>query len=80
MYQISLKFENLDFTLFEIIEILRNSGKNPLKFDEKLRKICCLLTKSTKIISNFAKNGAKVLKNHRNLEWCKGKNVELEKR
>ena len=27
----------------------------------------------------FCKNGAKVLKNRRNPEWCKGKNVELEK-
>ena len=26
------------------------------------------------------KHGAKVLKNHKILEWCKGKNVELEKR
>ena len=42
-------------------------------------KICCLLRKSTRIASNFAKNSAKVLKNQRNLEWCKGKNVELEK-
>ena len=24
------------------------------------------------------KNGAKALKNQRNLEWCKGKNVELK--
>ena len=29
-YQISLKYENPDITLSEIIEILRNSGKNPL--------------------------------------------------
>ena len=27
----------------------------------------------------FPKNGAKVLKNQRNQEWCEGKNVELEK-
>ena len=25
------------------------------------------------------KNGAKVLKNHKILEWCEGKNVKLEK-
>ena len=37
--QISLKYENLDITLSEIIEILRNSGKNPLKFDEKLQNL-----------------------------------------
>ena len=76
--QISLKNENLDITLSEIIEILRNSGKNPLKFDEKLQNLLSP-KKSTRIASNFAKNSAKVLKNQRNLEWCKGKNVELEK-
>ena len=27
-----------------------------------------------------SKNGAKELKNHRILDWCKGKNVKLEKR
>ena len=27
-----------------------------------------------------AKNGAKELKNHEILDWCKGKNVKLEKR
>ena len=26
------------------------------------------------------KNGAKEVKNHKILDWCKGKNVELEKR
>ena len=54
----------------------------PEKIGENLTKnykICCLLRKSTRIASNFAKNSAKVLKNQRNLEWCKGKNVELEK-
>ena len=35
--------------------------------------------KSTRIASNFAQNSAKVLKNQRNLEWCKGKNVDLVK-
>ena len=37
----------------------------PLKMREKCMKFC--------------KNGAKVLKNHRNQEWCKGKDVEFEK-
>ena len=32
------------------------------------------------LIDFFSVNGAKALKNHRNLEWCKGKHVELEKR
>ena len=76
--QISLEYENLGITLSEIIEILRNSGKNPLKFDEKLQN----LPSPKKINKNcieFAKNNAKVLKNQRNLEWCKGKNVEREK-
>ena len=74
-----MKYENLDITLSEIIEILRNSGRNWLKFDMKNYKICCLQRKSARIASNFAKNSAKVLKNQRNLEWCKEKNVELEK-
>ena len=53
------------------------------KFGEiltKICKICCLSWNSVKISSNSVKNGAKVLKNQRNMEWCKGKNVELEKR
>ena len=37
--EISLKYENLDITLSEIIEILRNSGKNWLKFNEKLQNL-----------------------------------------
>ena len=46
------------------------------KFSEnltKICKICCLPWNSAKIASNSVKNGAKVLKNPRNLEWCKGK-------
>ena len=39
MNLISLKYENLDITLSEIIEILRNSGQNPLEFDEKLQNL-----------------------------------------
>jgi len=76
--QIFLKYENLDITISEIIEILRNSWENPLKFDEKTAKSAAPLKMSKKCMK-FCKNGAKVLKNHRNLEWCKGKNVELEK-
>ena len=36
--QLFLKYENLDISLSKIIEILRNSGKNPFKFDEKTAK------------------------------------------
>ena len=32
------EYENLDISPSEIIEILRNSGKNPLKFDEKITR------------------------------------------
>ena len=70
--QISLKYENLDITLSEIIEILRNSGKNWLKFDEKLQNLLSP-KKINKNCIEFAKNSAKVLKNQRNLEWCEGK-------
>ena len=47
-----------------------------MKFDEKN-----LLppVKISKKWMKFCKNGVKVLKNHRNLERCKGKNVDLEK-
>ena len=55
----SLRYENLDITLSEIIKILRNPGKNPLKFDEKLRNLL-----SPKKIS---KNCVKFAK-----KWCKG--------
>ena len=57
-------------------EIRKKFGENLIK----ICKICCLSCNSAKIASNSVKNGAKVLKNQRNLEWCKGKNVELEKR
>ena len=69
---ISLKYENLAITLSEIIEILRNSGQIRQNLT-KSYKICCLLRKSVRIASKFARNSAKVLKNQRNLEWCKGK-------
>ena len=36
--QLFLKYENLDISLSKIIEILRNSGKNQLNFDEKTAK------------------------------------------
>jgi len=76
--QIFLKYENLDISLSKIIEILRNSGRNPVKFDEKTAKSAASSENQQKK-HDICKNGAKVLKNHRNLEWCKGKNVELEK-
>ena len=76
--QISQKYENLDITLSEIIEILRNSGKKSAKFDEKLQNLLSP-KKINKNCIEFAQNSAKVLKNQRNLEWCRGKNVELEK-
>ena len=80
----SLRYENLDITLSEIIKILRNPGKNPLKFDEKLRNLLSPKKISKNCVDFFLsnlpkKNGAKVLKNRRNLEWCKGKHVELGK-
>ena len=73
----SLRYENLDITLSEIIKILRNPGKNPLKFDEKLRNLLSPKKISKNCVEFAKKNGAKVLKNRRNLEWCKGKPVEL---
>jgi len=54
----SLRYENLDITLSEIIKILRNPGKFSLKFDEKLRN----LLSPKKISKNgveFAKRGCK---------------------
>ena len=61
-----------------------------LKFCEILKKFGENLTKDVKIAVSleilrknalkFTKNGAKALKTQRNQEWCKGKNVELEKR
>ena len=61
-----------------MIEILRNSGKDLVKLIEKLQNLLPLVKISKKSLK-FCKSAAKVLKNHRNLEWCKGKNVELEK-
>ena len=76
---ISLKYGNLGTTPVNITEILRFSEKNPRKFDENLQNLPSSLSKINKNCAEFCKNGAKVLKNHRNLEWCKGKNVDLVK-
>ena len=54
-----------------------NSEEIPKKIGEiliKICKICCLSWNSAKIAPNSVKNGAKVLKNQKNLEWCKGNN------
>ena len=71
------------------MKILTSLFPKLLKFCEIPGKIRSNLTKKmqnllpplkiSKKCMKFCKNGAKVLKNHRNLEWCKGKNVELEK-
>ena len=74
----SLKSSNLGITPVKTTEILRNSEKNRRKFDENLQNLPSL-SKINKNCAEFCKNGAKVLKNHRNLEWCKGKNVDLVK-
>ena len=77
--QISLKCSNLGITLCKLL----NFCEMPAKFcwnSVNISKICCLLWKSAKIKSLiFCKKWCEGLKNHRNLEWCKGKNVELEK-
>jgi|OM-RGC.v1.034858887 hypothetical protein len=68
-------------TLSEINQILRNSGKNPLKFDEKLGNLLSpdkinkifffpriRLRGINKNHIEFAKNSAKILKNHKDPE------------
>ena len=74
----SLKSSKIGITPVKTTEILRNSEKNRRKFDENLQNLPSL-SKINKNCAEFCKNGAKVLKNHRNLEWCKGKNVDLVK-
>ena len=59
-------------------EILLNSEKNRRKFDENLQNLPSAL-KINKSCAEFCKNGAKVLKDHKNLEWCKGKHGDLVK-
>ena len=54
-----LKYENLDIFLSKIIEILRNSGKNPLKFDEKTAKSAASSENQQKLHEILQK-------------WCKG--------
>ena len=68
----SLKSSKIGITPVKTTEILRNSEKNRRKFDENLQNLPSL-SKINKNCAEFCKNGAKVLKNHRNLEWCKGK-------
>ena len=56
---IFLQYENLDISLSKTTEILRNSGKNPLKFDEKHAK--------------SASSSENQQKMHEILQkWCKG--------
>ena len=74
----SLKSSKIGITPVKTTEILRNSEKNRRKVDENLQNLPSL-SKINKNFAEFCKNGAKVLKNHRNLEWCKGKNVDLVK-
>ena len=67
-YQISLenyenprlgKYENLDISLSKTTEILRNSGKNPVKFDEKTAKSAASNENQQKMHEMLQK-------------WCKG--------
>ena len=74
----SLKSSNLGINPVKTTDFLRNSEKNRRKFDENLQNLPSL-SKINKNCAEFCKTGAKVLKNHRNLEWCKGKNVDLVK-
>ena len=57
--QFFLKYENLDSSLSKIIEILRNTGKNPLKLDEKNAKSASSFENQQKIYKILQK-------------WCKG--------
>ena len=76
---ISLKYSNLGIAPVKITEIiLRISETHRRKFDEKLQNLPSPL-KINKNCVEFCKHGATVLKHHRNLEWCKGKNVDLVK-
>ena len=62
--QISLKYSNLGIIHSKIVEILRDSGKNPVNFDENLQN----LLSSVKICKNsqiFAKNLELKQINHR---------------
>ena len=67
---------SLPSKLLKFCEIRKKFGEDLAK----ISKICFLLWNSAKIVSNSVfLNGAKVLKNQMNQQWCKGKNVELEK-
>ena len=77
-FSISLKYSNLGITPVKNTEILRNLEKDRRKFNENLQNMPSL-SKINKNCVEFCKNCANVLKNHRNLEWCKRKNVDLVK-
>ena len=53
-----LKDSNLGITHCKIVEIVRNSGKDPLKFEENLQNLLSSV-KIRKNSPNFAKNCAK---------------------
>ena len=74
-----MKYHHFDKTPVKISDILWNSGEIRWNFDKILQNLQSLFKFSEKCIK-FCKIGAKVPKNQRNLEWCEGKHVELEKR
>ena len=76
VYEISPFWQNSSQNLFYSVKFRRNL----VKFWWKFAKICFLSSNSAKKYIKCCKMGAKVPKNERNLEWCRGKNVELEKR
>ena len=77
-YQISLKSSNLGIICCKFAKILRNSGKNRLNFDENFKNLLSF-SKIRKKLRKFAEKWCECVKNHRSLEWCKGKSVEFEK-
>ena len=74
----ALKYSNLGTTPVKITEVLQKSAENRQEFDENLQSLSSRLKINKNCIA-FCKNCAEVLKIRRNLERCKGKNVDLVK-
>ena len=78
-FRFLLKCSILGITPAKITEILRNSEKNRRIVHGKKKQNLRSPLKMHNIALNFAQNGANVLKNYRNLEWCEGRRVDLVK-
>ena len=59
--------------------ILLKNGQSPIQCIKDPLKKSVVFFENPQKLAKFAEKWCDGLKTHRNLEWCKGKSVELEK-